>query len=216
MKKKNKIFGAVSAGALLSFLLWTALLCFADVQPIGPLGSSVGLAALNGFVHERIGVNMTLYTVTDWLGLLPLSAMLFFASIGLYQWITRKSILRVDFSLLCLGGFYLLVMAAYLFFEVVPLNYRPVLIDGVLEASYPSSTTLLVLTVMPTAAIQSVSRLKNAALRHTAVLLIGLFTVAMVVGRLFSGVHWATDIIGGIFISAALVFAYLAVTDGRR
>ena len=216
MKKKNKIYAVASVGALLSFLLWTALLCFVDVRPIGPLGSFVGFASLNGFIHEVLGVNMTLYVLTDFLGLLPLGVMLFFAALGLFQWITRESIVKVDRSLLCLGGFYLLVMATYLFFEAVPLNCRPVLIDGVLETSYPSSTTLLVLAVMPTAAMQCMARLKRRAWRRTTVLLIAAFTVLTVVGRLFSGVHWATDIIGGIFISAALVFAYLAVTDGMK
>lgn len=216
MKKKNKIYAAASVGALLSFLLWTALLCFVDVCPIGPLGSFVGFASLNGFVHEVLGVDMALYVLTDFLGLLPLGVMLFFAALGLFQWITRESIVKVDRSLLCLGGFYLLVMATYLFFEAVPLNCRPVLIDGVLEASYPSSTTLLVLTVMPTAAMQCMTRLERRAWRRTTVLLIAAFTVLTVVGRLLSGVHWVTDIIGGTLISTALVFAYLAVTDGRE
>lgn len=216
MKKKNKIYAVASVGALLSFLLWTALLCFVDVRPIGPLGSFVGFASLNGFVHEVLGVDMTLYVLTDFLGLLPLGVMLFFAAIGVFQWISRKSILKVDRSLLCLGGFYLLVMATYLFFEAVPFNYRPVLIDGVLEASYPSSTTLLVLTVMPTAAMQCMARLERWAWRRTTVLLIAAFTVLTVVGRLLSGVHWVTDIIGGSLISTALVFAYRAATDGRK
>ncbi len=216
MKKKNKIYAAASVGALLSFLLWTALLCFVDVRPIGPLGSFVGFASLNGFVHEVLGVDMALYVLTDFLGLLPLGVMLFFAALGLFQWITRESIVKVDRSLLCLGGFYLLVMATYLFFEAVPLNCRPVLIDGVLEASYPSSTTLLVLTVMPTAAMQCMTRLERRAWRRTTVLLIAAFTVLTVVGRLLSGVHWVTDIIGGTLISTALVFAYRAATDGMK
>lgn len=216
MKKKNKIYAVASVGALLSFLLWTALICFVDVRPIGPLGSFVGFASLNGFVHEVLGVDMTLYVLTDFLGLLPLGVMLFFAALGLFQWVSRKSILKVDRSLLCLGGFYLLVMATYLFFEAVPFNYRPVLIDGVLEASYPSSTTLLVLTVMPTAAMQCMARLERRAWRRTTVLLIAAFTVLTVVGRLLSGVHWVTDIIGGSLISTALVFAYRAATNGRK
>jgi len=216
MKKKNKIYAVASVVALLSFLLWTALICFVDVRPIGPLGSFVGFASLNGFVHEVLGVDMMLYVLTDFLGLLPLGVMLFFAALGLFQWVSRKSILKVDRSLLCLGGFYLLVMATYLFFEAVPFNYRPVLIDGVLEASYPSSTTLLVLTVMPTAAMQCMARLERRAWRRATVLLIAAFTVLTVVGRLLSGVHWVTDIIGGSLISTALVFAYRAATDGRK
>ena len=151
---------------------------------------------------------MTLYTVTDWLSLLPFACMLGFAILGLVQWIRRKSLLRVDHDVLLLGGFYLAVAAVYLFFETVVINCRPILIEGVLEASYPSSTTLLMLTVMPAAIIQIRLRVRSLPIRKTLISATGIFTVLMVLGRTISGVHWATDIIGGILLSASLTEAY--------
>ena len=198
-----------AAGCFLAaFVLWTVLVRLADVRPIGPMGSCVGLASFNQWVHDLTGVSMTLYTVTDWLSLLPFACMLGFAILGLVQWIRRKSLLRVDHDVLLLGGFYLAVAAVYLFFETVVINCRPILIEGVLEASYPSSTTVLVLCVMPTAIMQFRRRIRHPMLRRWVCLLSGTFTVFMTVGRLLSGVHWMTDIIGGILISCGLVLLY--------
>lgn len=106
-------------------------------------------AALNGAVRELTGVHMALYTVTDWLSLIPIFVAIGFAALGLWQLIRRKSVFKVDYNIIVLGGFYVLVMAVYLFFEAVVVNYRPVLIDGFLEASYSSSTTVLVMCVIP-------------------------------------------------------------------
>ena len=211
MEKKNKKMLVLGASLVVVFVLWTVLVCFVDVRTIGPEGSSVGFATLNGFVHELTGVNWLLYTVTDWLGLVPIAVALGFAILGLVQLIKRKSLWKVDHSILALGVFYIVVMAAYVFFEVVVINYRPTLIDGYLEASYPSSTTMLVMCVMPTAAMQLNARIKNTVFRRCAIIAIVAFTAFMVIGRLISGVHWITDIIGGALFSAGVVTTYFSI-----
>jgi len=208
-RKQRKLWTA--AGLLAGFGLWTVLVGLIDLQPIGPLGSEVGFATCNQFVHRLTGVHMTLYTVTDWLGLVPIAVVLGFGALGLSQWIRRKRLCLVDRDLMVLGIFYLAVMAVYAFFEVAVINYRPVLIHGVLEASYPSSTTLLVLCVMPTAFMQAGRRIANTGVRRCLQLAILLFTAFMVAGRLLSGVHWVTDIIGGALLSAGLVYLYRCV-----
>ena len=209
MKSTKRIF-AVSAVAFAAFALWTLAVCFADVRAVGPQNSSVGLAGINLFIHRLTGVNFDLYHITDWLGLIPIGVCAGFGLLGLLQWIKRKSIRKVDFDLLILGGFFLAVIAFYLLFETIPVNYRPVLIDGFLEVSYPSSTTLLTLCVMPAAGMQLRSRIKNIPLRRIVLLAITGFTAFMAVGRFLSGVHWFSDIIGGILLSAGLVLLYRA------
>lgn len=208
-RKFRKLWSAICL--LAAFVLWTAAVQFVDVQAIGPQGSCVGLAAINGFWHEIIGVNWMLYVITDWLGLIPLGVVLLFAMLGLHQWVTRKNLRKVDTDILILGGYYLAVLAVFLFFEMVKINYRPVLIDGHLETSYPSSTTMLVLCVMPTALMQLQTRLK----RRGKVLgsIITVFGVFMVIGRVLAGVHWLTDIIGGMLLSAGLVMLYGFLCD---
>ena len=154
MEKKRKRGLYAAGGLLTAFALWTILLTVVDVRAIGPEGSRVGFATLNEAVHRMTGVNLLWYTLTDWLSLLPFGIMVGFGLFGLMQWIRRGHLLKVDRSILCLGLFYVLVMGGYLFFEVVRINFRPVLIEGVLETSYPSSTTVLVLCVMSTFGLQ--------------------------------------------------------------
>ena len=213
MKKKSRRLFFLGASLLAAFVLWTVLVCFVDVQAIGPEGSSVGFATLNGCVHDFTGVNMSLYVITDWLGLIPIGVAFGFAVLGLVQWIKRKSILKVDRSILALGGFYIVVMAVYILFQMVVINYRPTLIDGYLEASYPSSTTMLVTCVMPTAMMQFRARIKNKVFSRCVMMAIAVFIVFMVIGRLVSGVHWITDIIGGALVSAAIVLMYYAISN---
>ena len=213
MKKRSFCLAII---LLMMFVLWTIAVSRVDVRAIGPQESSVGFAALNGFVHNLTGVHMLLYTITDWLGLVPIALGLGFALLGLVQWIKRKHLLKIDRSILVLGGFYILVMAAYLFFESFVINYRPVLICGVLEASYPSSTTMLVMCVMPTTVMQLRRRIKNKGVRDGLSVAIAGFVAFMVVGRLVSGVHWFTDIIGGALLSAGLVSLYAALSEVRK
>lgn len=211
MKRIRKSF-IVSMCLLTAFVLWTVAICFVDVRAIGPQGSSVGFAGINGFVHTLTGVHWGLYNITDWLGLVPIFLCVGFGILGQVQWIQRKSIRKVDYDIFVLGGFYIVTIAAYLFFESVVINYRPVLINGYLEASYPSSTTLLVMCVMPTAVMQFNSRIKNKVLRNIIAVTIIAFIAFMVIGRLVSGVHWFTDIVGGALLSSGLVMMYYSVS----
>ena len=211
MEKKNIKLFFVGVSLLAAFVLWTVFVCFIDVRAIGPRESSVGFATLNGYVHNLTGVNMYLYVITDWLGLVPIGLAFGFAVLGLVQWIKRKSLLKVDRSILALGGFYIVVMAVYILFEIVVINYRPTLINGYLEASYPSSTTMLVMCVMPTAMMQFCTRIKNDLFRRCVMFTITVFIAFMVIGRLVSGVHWITDIIGGALLSTAIVLMYYSI-----
>ncbi len=203
--RKNLI---VSMCLLAAFVLWTIAICFLDVRAIGPQGSFVGFAGINGFVHNLAGVHWGLYNITDWLGLVPIFVCMGFSILGLIQWIKRKSICKVDYDILVLGGFYIVTIAAYLLFESVVINYRPVLIGGSLEASYPSSTTMLVMCVIPTAIMQFGNRIKNKVLRNIIAVANITFIAFMVIGRLICGVHWFTDIVGGALLSAGLVMMY--------
>lgn len=210
MQEKGKRELLTGAALLAAFIVWTVLIQTVDVQAVGPKVTAVGFAAFNQWFHQLTGVEMTVYTITDWLGLVPIMICMGFGCVGLIQWIKRRSVLRVDPDILLLGVYYILVIFGYLFFEMVPINYRPVLIDGVLEASYPSSTTLLVLSVMPTLTLQMDRRCQSPKLRCAINASAILFSAFMVIGRLISGVHWATDIIGSVLLSMGLFSLYRA------
>ncbi len=194
MKQNKKKHLWTGIWFLLVFLLWTALIRCVDVQAVGPNGTKVGFAAFNLWFHHLTGVHMAVYTITDWLGLVPIAVCLGFGVVGVFQLIRRRSLLRA-------------------------INYRPILINGALEASYPSSTTLLVLSVMPTLKLQIDRRTNKSLVRNVTGIFVIAFSAFMVIGRLISGVHWATDILGAVFLSAGLflLYRYAAdVADRRR
>ena len=213
MKQENKKNLYAALCLLAAFALWTAAVQLVDIQPIGPQNSAVGFATINTYFHNLTGVHMSLYTITDWLSVIPLCFVMGFGILGLTQWIRRKHFWKVDYSILVLGGFYIVVLAAFLFFEVYVVNYRPVLINGVLEASYPSSTTMLVMCIMPTAFMQLQERVRNTIRRRWILSGITVFTLFMVIGRLVSGVHWLTDIVGGALLSMGLVLLYRFISS---
>jgi len=211
MKEYRKSSLRIGILLLILFAVWTVLVQNVDVQNAGQTGTEVGLATLNIWFHDLTGVHMMLYTITDWLGLVPVIICLAFGVMGFVQMIQRKSPLKVDADLILLGVYYIVVIAGYLIFEELPVNYRPVWIEGRLEASYPSSTTLLVLSVIPALTFQARRRLKNVRLNRAIRIGSAGFSLFMVVGRMLSGVHWITDIIGAILLSSGLFCIYRAI-----
>ena len=219
--KKKKWKKTMVAGAMLVllFVVWTLLILHVDVQPVGQNGTNIGFASINTWFHRLTGVHMGIYTITDWLGLVPVVICIGFGAIGLAQWIQRRSLQKVDADILLLGFYYVLVILGYLIFEMVPINYRPIPINGAMEASYPSSTTLLVLSVMPTLKFQMDRRARSQTVKGIVTAFVVLFSAFMVIGRLIAGVHWLTDIIGGVILSAGLYLLYCAavmLADQRR
>ena len=210
MKRRIQKHFILSGALLLGFVIWTILIRHTDVQPVGVNGTDIGFASVNTWFHRLTGVHMSIYTITDWLGLVPIAVCAGFGILGLAQWIRRKSIARVDGDILLLGGYYILVILGYLIFEMIPINYRPILIGGAMEASYPSSTTLLVLSVMPTLLFQTDRRSSVRAVRQITAAFTLLFSAFMVIGRLTAGVHWLTDIVGSVLLSAGLYSLYHA------
>ena len=157
-----------------------------DVQPLGQNGTSIGFAAFNCWFHHFTGVNMVIYTITDWMGLVPVAICLSFAGIGLVQLMKRRSLFRVDADIMILGVYFVIVFLAYAILEMIPINYRPILIEGRMEASYPSSTTLLVLSVMPALIEQIQRRLSGITAKRIIMIVAIAFSAFMVIGRLVS------------------------------
>ena len=198
---------------ILAFVIWTILVQIVDVAPVGVNGTEIGFAAFNCWFHKLTGVHMMIYTITDWLGLVPVGVCFVFGVIGLIQLIQRRSLFKVDRYIIILGVYYVIVILGYLIFEIYPINYRPILIQGVMEASYPSSTTLLVLCVMPTLVEQTNRRIGNVKVKRIIRNISIVFSAFMVMGRLISGVHWFTDIIGAVLLSAGMFMIYKEVLE---
>ena len=187
-----------------------ALVRLVDVAPIGADGTSIGLSHLNQFVFDLFGVNMLWYNITDWLGVAAVLTGFVFAVTGLVQLIKRRSLLKVDREILSLGGLYIVVIGLYLFFENVIINYRPIIMPDNTspEASFPSSHTMLVCVIMGSAAMLINRYIRNKPLNRILRAVCYVIIGVTVVGRLIAGVHWFTDILGGILISVTLLSLY--------
>lgn len=211
MKNKTKYLMAGIFGILA--VVWIALVRCADVAAIGPAGTSVGLSRMNQAVHELTGVHMLWYTITDWLGIVAILAVAAMALLGLVQLIKRRSLLKVDREILTLGGLYVVIFLLYVFFEKVIVNYRPIIMPGCTapEASFPSSHTMLTCVVLGGILMLLDKYVANKGLCAAIKALCWVIIAVTVVGRLISGVHWLSDIVGGLLISAALLSLYAAV-----
>ena len=214
MKSNTKVNIIITSCLFLAFIVFTILVKVVDVQSVGPNGSEVGFASVNEAVFKVFGYNQTLYDVTEILGLVTFLIIGFFAVLGLYQLIKGKSIKKVDYKILVLGCFYVIVLLFYVLFEIIVINHRPVLIDGELEASYPSSHTMLSICVVTSAIVVLSEILENRKALRLTIVVIGYALIAFTVaGRLLSGVHWFTDIVGAMLLSFALVMLFYSALD---
>lgn len=205
MTKKKNLCWAIVFTAL--FLVFTALVCTVDVQPIGLEGTKVGFATLNGWTHKALGDSNGWYFVTEYLGYVAIAEASTFVICGLIQWIRRKDLRKVDRNVLALGVLFLVVVALYFFFDKLPISYRPMIPpdETVLETSYPSSHTMLALSVLGATLIILREKITDRTLRAVLTVLFAVLITGMVIGRLLSGAHWLTDIIAGVILGTTLL-----------
>ena len=201
----------IFASLFIVFSLWIRLF---DVQPVGPEGSSIGFAGLNVAVHELFGMHLFWYKLTQLLGVAAIAVAAVFAVVGFIQLVQRKSLLKVDKKILMLGVIYILVILLYVLFEKIPFNYRPVVLDPAegLEPSYPSTHTMIILTIFGTAISVIGDYLKNAKLVLLLKIICLVIMAVTTVGRLICGVHWFTDIAGGVIISLFFINLFKDLT----
>ncbi len=210
-EKKIKFFWIAAAACALLFIFIIIAVKLIDVAPIGPLGSSIGMSSVNRAIRNLLGRNQLAYTVSEICGFAAIGTMLGFAVVGLVQWIQRKSIKKVDADILLLAALYIVMAAFYVLFELVVVNYRPVLEDGALAASFPSSHTMLAVVAMGSAVYQFAKRIKTNDLWIIPTSAFTLVMIVIVECRFLSGMHWFTDILAGVFLGGALVLSYVAI-----
>lgn len=215
MKMKKRIIKDLILGItlIIMFGVFTLLVMKYDIKNIGVNNTTIGFATLNSWFNKTTGTHLMLYSITDWLELLPLLVCVCFGLIGLKQLLSRKKIFLVDHDILLLGIYYIIVILLYLLFDKMCINYRPILIEGKLEVSYPSSTVLLVLCVMLTLTFQINRRVKNDKTKIYLETLNNIYIIFMLFGRIVSGVHWITDIIGSIILALGLFKLYISFVN---
>ena len=78
MKEKGKRFLGIGSIFVVGFVIWTVLIQRVDVQTLGVNGTDIGFATINCWFHQLTGVHMEIYTITDWLGLVPIFICMIF------------------------------------------------------------------------------------------------------------------------------------------
>ena len=210
MKKIFNLEIITSIVCFLAFVLLIVLLTTVDVAGIGPQNSFVGLSTLNKTVFDAVGGSEFWYNLTEIFGYTAILVAVFFAFLGLYQLIKGKSFKKVDKNLYALLVIYLIVAFTYVLFEKIIINFRPILNEK-LEASFPSSHTLLVLCILGTGIIECDYLIKDRKINLTIKIIAFTIMLLTVVGRLLAGVHWFTDILGSIIISASYIALYSGI-----
>lgn len=212
MKRKNLI---ITILLLVSSIIFIVLLKNVDIKCDAVNNSCIGFATINQFIFNKIGVNMIWYTITEWLGIIPILISMVYAIIGLKQLIKRKRIKKVDPDIIILGIFYIVVMSIYILFEKYTINYRPIIMNGFLESSFPSSHTLMTICLCGSSIIINNRLLQNNFTKIVNIILIFIIIIT-IIGRLISGVHWFTDIIGGILISSFLLMLFYLILNIKQ
>ena len=197
LTKKQKIWLILGIVSFVSFIIFTLLVAFVDVD-------QVGLSKINHFFWQHCGKHEIWERITDYLGYVLILVLVGILAWQIWQWIQRKSLRRIDRNLLLFDFVCVTLVVVYFFFEIVVVNYRPLLDHGEAKASYPSSHVMLFATILPLLIWQVWHYLKSKPLCIVLTVIISVILIIGVVGRLFSGVHWFTDILGGVIIGCIL------------
>ena len=210
MKKRTKIILFVVA--MILSIAWIVIVKTVDVGKVGPRGSEVGLSLINSSFHDlwhydECGYNVFWYDLSWYIGLFSLAVVGILGLIGLIQLIMRKSLLKVDKCILAAGVLYIVTGMLYVLFEKVVINYRPIIMPDYdyLEPSFPSSHTMLIIIVLGSVMLMLRNYISKTSLRLCCQFFFLLIIIAAILGRVICGVHWFSDIIGGMLISLTLL-----------
>lgn len=214
--KKNKTSFTMSLILLAVSVIFTLLVAFVGRAPVGPENSEVDFAALNAALHDQFGYNTVFYGISSVLGYLTILTALINCVGYLANLIKKKDLRMVRADLTATLGIYILLAVLYLVFEFVVINYRPVILEEGLEASFPSTHSMLAIAVMFSAAQQVRTGMKESGIRNILILLCVLTGVLTPVTRFFSGVHWFTDILGGVLYGLFLTSLFAPLRETIR
>lgn len=218
MIKPNKRTLFFSAALFLLFIVFTALVATVDVAAGAAPGTKIGFSHLNlaffNTTRPDGTVNSALYSLSDVCGKIALLEAAAFAAYGVVQVIKRRSLKKADADIYVLAAAYIVLALFYVAFEFIVINRRPVLLEGgEAEASYPSSHTMLACTIFDTGIVMLCRRIRGNNAKAFKILTVAVsaaLMLATVIGRALCGVHYLTDIIGGLLLSAAVIALFAA------
>ncbi|MBQ0071593.1 MAG: phosphatase PAP2 family protein [Spirochaetales bacterium] len=207
-----------AACTLAAFLFLLLLLCFVDRGHIGAMGTEVGLSSINGFFFKTFGRSDLFDKLSDVVFLLTFLYPAFFGVMGIVELIQKKDLKKVHKSLLAFIPVFVLLVVLYLLFTKVSPNYRPVLTEEGLEESFPSSHVMvsIMFSLTGLTMFRDFHFKLNSAISKTVETAAFVLPCLVAVFRLLSGMHWFTDVLGGIFLGAFLVQLHRLCTEYKR
>ncbi len=209
MKKIINLYTILGFSFLALFLLLIILLSI-DRATITFAGKEVGLSHLNNLVSYKF--DDTLDKVSDVLFYFSFSGVILGVVLGIMQLVKNKSLFAVDTKILFFGIFVILAIIFWLVFDKgLKINYRP--IDPT-EGSFPSTHVFMTTFFMLAAHNLLCSLFKgNNIVKYGSLAVAIIFIVLVTIFRVSSGMHYITDVIGGLFIG--LSFYFLAFGLGK-
>lgn len=209
MSEKTKNGFLLTVILLVGFLIYTMCVMHVDAKPMGLDGTKIGFASLNVPIHQFLGFNKVFYYLSKGIGVITFVVAGFFAALTVIEMVIRKGIFKADQSLYALCVIYVLVIIAYVLFDKIAINFRPIDMGEGLEPSYPSTHTMLAVVVFVTGAIQLKYRLDESVIKKTVIIVLYALNGLMILFRMLSGVHWFTDILGGVIIGVVFISLYI-------
>lgn len=202
----KKTAGIISLCCLLGFIVLLIVVKTVNVKT-NALGIEVGLYSINNSLLPSVSIT-EFGSLSD---ILMLISFVFFGIVGLMgisEFLKKRSLRKVNHIYYLYVCMLLLIVIIYLFFEIVTVNYRPILIDGVKEASFPSSHIFITSSlVLCSCYVFSKYIGKNYSKSLYIISIIMIIFVTF--GRLLSKNHWFTDCIAGLLISFVLYFGFV-------
>lgn len=194
------------------YIVLLVMLYSVDVTFEGVNGSRIGLSGINIPIRDAIGTNMIFYNISKYVGALGIALVGVLAVWFLVRIIREKSLKALTRKEYELGVLYLLTCVLYVVFSKIVINYRPIIKwdeEGP-ESSFPSTHAMIAVVIFGSFCCIAGNYIKNEKLCKLIRILCVILAVLVIVGRMLSGVHWFTDIVGGVLVALSLVFAYLA------
>ena len=212
MKKILNKYLIVGIVFIFLFLLLMILLNFNKAN-LGETNTPVGLSSINKlFVTNYVDIYNSMSQVGLYLSFIIIAG---FAITGFYQLIKRKSLFKVDLDIILFGvGVIVLIITWLLFDKVIAYNYRPIYVNKNLEGSFPSTHVLFTTFVLVSAFGISLNREKNN-FYNLAILVIAILVITLTsLCRVLSGMHWATDVLGGLLLGLGYFFILYGIFKG--
>lgn len=204
----KKIFNKYTIiGGVLLFLFILLLILLMTVDRANNIYKQIGLFSFNKLFLVDYS-NEAWDEFSDVILYISLLFILGLAIYGFYQLSKKRSLFKVDKDIIFIGcGLAILAFVWLVFDKLIDVNYRPIAISGTAQTSFPSTHTMIAAFVL-LAATRAILKRNGNEIKYQLLAYSGSSILILLcsLGRILSKMHWATDVLGGLFIGVGLFF----------